>query len=58
MYTMCKNDVKKLLSEHPGGSHNMRYAGKDASVGFVGNHSEKAVKLKDKYKIGKLETKN
>ncbi len=52
-------DMTKFLSEHPGGSHNiMRYAGKDASVGFVGNHSEKAVKLKEKYKIGKSETKN
>ncbi len=51
-------DVTKFLSEHPGGSHNiMRYAVKDTSIGFVGNRSEKAVKLKEKYKIGKSENK-
>ncbi len=39
-------DVTEFLGTHPGGSDNiMRFAGKDATVQFVGNHSQNAEKL-------------
>ncbi|XP_054160584.1 cytochrome b5-like [Oppia nitens] len=46
-------DVTKFLDSHPGGVDTiMNYAGKDATFGFVGNHSDNAEKIKSNYKIG------
>ena len=51
-------DVTKFLKTHPGGIDPiMNFAGKDATSGFVGNHSTNAEKMKNDYIIGVIKKK-
>lgn len=51
-------DVTKFVDDHPGGIDPIvSFAGKDATSGFVGNHSKNAEKLKNDLKIGVIKKK-